>query len=32
VEAEWAEYLATLESMDHARYIEIYQQAFDATK
>ncbi len=32
VEAEWADYLATLESMDHARYIEIYQQAFDATK
>ena len=32
VEAEWADYLATLESMDHARYIEIYQEAFDATK
>ena len=32
VEAEWANYLATLKSMGHERYIEIYQEAFNATK
>ena len=32
VEAEWADYLATLKSMGHERYIEIYQEAFNATK
>ena len=29
VDAEWDEYIATLESFGHERYLEIHQQAYD---
>ncbi|MGH2557797.1 MAG: ABC transporter substrate-binding protein, partial [Thermomicrobiales bacterium] len=31
IEAEWDNYLSTLEGMGHPRYLQIYQEAYDAT-